>query len=171
MSESISPREYFLKKGYIFIPAVPTLIATVVGSGIAVCLWDRKRRRGGMNHFLFPQARNPSEAKPVFGNVSIFALVRFFREDGSEIKNLEAQIFGGAAPKDGSHDAVKVARSNVQVARTMLARYGIPIVAEDVGGHKGRKVVFHSHTGEVAVIHADRIRKSDWYPYDEGERP
>ncbi|SFM50441.1 chemotaxis protein CheD [Thermodesulforhabdus norvegica] len=170
MSEAIRPREYFLKKGYIFIPAVPTLIATVVGTGIAVCLWDRKKQRGGMNHFLFPRAKNRSEATPVFGNASILALVKFFREDGSEIKNLEAQIFGGAVPEESSPEAARIARANVHIARTMLGRYGIPIVAEDVGGHKGRKVVFHSHNGDVAVIHADRIRKSDWYPYDEGER-
>lgn len=170
MSKSIETREYFLKKGYIYILAVPTLIATVLGTGVAVCLWDRKKRRGGMNHFLFPQVQRRSEATSTYGNASIFALIKFFREDGAEIKSLEAQIFGGAVPKDALSEAREIAQGNINIARKMLIRYSIPILAEDVGGYKGRKVVFHSYSGDVAVVHAERIRKSDWYPYEEGDR-
>ncbi|MCX7822275.1 MAG: chemotaxis protein CheD [Syntrophobacterales bacterium] len=166
---TVQRNEYFLKKGYIYIPSVPTLISTVLGSGISVCLWDRKRQRGGMNYFLYPETGNPLEARSIYGNVATIALVKFFREDGSEIKDLEAQIIGGATPIDASEDHISIARGNVFIARKILRRYGIPIVAEDVGGTKGRKVVFNTFTSEIAIVHVDRIRREDWYPY-QGDR-
>ncbi|MEJ5300867.1 MAG: chemotaxis protein CheD [Thermodesulforhabdaceae bacterium] len=166
---NVQKSEYFLRKGYIYIPSVPTLISTVLGSGVSVCLWDRKRQRGGMNYFLYPETHNSLDARPIYGNVATIALVKFFREDGSEIKDIEAQIIGGAVPINASPESTCIARDNIDVARKILKNYGIPIVAEDVGGKKGRKVVFNTFTNEIAILHVDRIRSEDWYPY-EGDR-
>jgi chemotaxis protein CheD len=166
----VQKNEYFLKKGYIYIPSLPTLISTVLGSGVSVCLWDRKKQHGGMNYFLYPEPHDRRDTRPIYGNVATIALVKFFREDGSEIEDLEAQIIGGAVPLEGaSSEHVKIARDNVAVARKILRYYGIPVVAEDVGGRKGRKVVFNTFTNEVAILHVDRIRQEDWYPY-KGDR-
>ncbi len=169
MGQAIRPQEYFLRKGYIYIPRVPTLIATVLGTGVAVCIWDRKRKKGGMNHFLYPETKKRSESTPRFGNVAVYALLRFICEDGSKLKNLEAQIFGGAAPENCTSETRNIARENVQIARRMLIRYGVKITAEDTGGRKGRKIIFNTYTNEVAIMHVERIRKEDWYPY-EGDR-
>jgi len=162
-------QEYFLNAGYIFVPAVPTLISAVLGSCVAVCLWDRKRVYGGMNHFLFPTTRDPAQATAQYGNVATRALVRFFLEAGSKVKHLEAQIFGGAHPADGSSEAVRVSRENVAVARNTLMKSKIRIVSEDIGGNKGRKLVYNNLTNEVLVIRVDTLRQADWYPY-EGRR-
>lgn len=167
--QAVRRREYFLKKGYIYIPDAPTLISTVLGSGVSVCLWDRKRQRGGMNYFLYPKPDHHADARSLYGSVATIALIKFFKEDGSEIEDLEAQIIGGAVPIDAPSEYILVAKDNVTVARSVLGRYAIPIVAEDVGGNKGRKVVFNTFTNEVAIVHVDRIRQEDWYPY-QGDR-
>jgi chemotaxis protein CheD len=83
--------------------------------------------------------------------------------DGSKKKNLEAQIFGGAYNRVASFK--DVGRENVRVARRILARQGIRVVSEDIGGEKGRKVIFDSVKNEVAVLKVDRLRKGDWHPY------
>lgn len=36
--------DYFLRPGYIYMPDKPTAISTVVGSGVAVCVYDKKRK-------------------------------------------------------------------------------------------------------------------------------
>ena len=41
--------DYFLRPGYIYMPDKPTAISAVVGSGVAVCVYDKKRKVGGMN--------------------------------------------------------------------------------------------------------------------------
>jgi chemotaxis protein CheD len=47
------PNDYFLRSGYIYFPAKPTTISTVLGSSV-VTLYDKSKKIGGMNHFLYP---------------------------------------------------------------------------------------------------------------------
>jgi chemotaxis protein CheD len=156
--------DYFLKPGYIFVPSKPALISAVLGSCVAVCLWDRKRKVGGMNHFQFPATAEQKEATAVFGNVATFALIRMMTKEGSKVKHLEAQIFGGA--HDPGLSLRNVGRENIRAARKVLNQARIKIVSEDVGGERGRKIVFNTATNEVAVLKVERLRKSDWFPYE-----
>jgi chemotaxis protein CheD len=161
--------DYFLRPGYIYVPGEPTLISTVLGSCVAVCLWDRERRYGGMNHFLYPFVRDPYRATAKFGNVATRALIRLLLQGGSRKEQLESQIFGGSHPENNGGEGVKVSNENIEIARRILTTSGIPIVSQDVGGTRGRKLVFNSSTNEVVVVRVDRLRDSDWYPY-EGSR-
>ena len=52
------------------------------------------------------------------------------------------------------------------ISRKILAKQGIPVVSEDVGGRKGRKIVFNTQTNEIAVLKVGHLRKADWYPYE-----
>lgn len=154
---------YFLKPGYILVPVVPTVIATVLGSCVAVCLFDRDRKTGGMNHFQLPSTSRQEDATARYGNVATAALIGMMVDGGSSIKNLEAQIFGGAfqqatCPKN-------IGQENIRVARVVLARKRIPIVSEDIGGERGRKIVYNTSSNEAVVIKVDKIRGEDWYPY------
>lgn len=165
--ESNSPVSvnYFLEPGYIFISAKPVVISTVLGSCIAVSLYDAKRQLGGMNHFQFPGTRRKDRATARYGNVALPCLIRMVLDGGSKKKHLEAQIFGGAhnrelSPKD-------IGRENIAIARKILGREGIRIVSEDVGGEKGRKIVFNTEANEIAVLKVDKLRKGDWYPYED----
>ena len=158
-----------MNAGYIYVPRVPTLISTVLGSCVSVCLWDRERAYGGMNHFLYSVTRDPALATALYGNVATKALVRFFLEEGSKVKHLEAQIFGGAHLPNCLPEAARVSRENVTVARTVLRRNKIPVVSEDTGGNKGRKLVYNNLTNEMLVIRVETLRQADWYPY-EGKR-
>jgi chemotaxis protein CheD len=156
-------QSYFLKPGYILVPDTPTIISTVLGSCVAVCLFDGVRKIGGMNHFQLPSTRKQEEATAKYGNVSTSALITMMLNGGSQLRDLEAQIFGGAFhPKTCLQN---VGQENVRVAKQVLARKRIPIVSEDVGGEKGRKVVYDTSSNEVAVIKVDKIRQVDWYPY------
>jgi chemotaxis protein CheD len=162
-SELAVAENYFLKPGYILVPGVPTVISTVLGSCVAVCLYDGKRKAGGMNHFQLPFISRLAEATARYGNVSTLALIDMMLDDGSKIKNLEAQLFGGAfQPKTSPKN---IGMENIRTARMILRRKRIPIVSEDVGGEKGRKVVYNTTTNEVAVIKVDKIRQVDWFPY------
>lgn len=158
---------YFLMPGYIFAPDEPTVISSVLGSSVSVCLFDRKRNMGGMNHFLVPLAPKGKDLTPRFGMVATLALIRLMIQAGSQKKHLEAQILGGA--HDPEHCSRNVGAENVRVARRVLMREKIRVVSEDTGGEKGRKIVFNTGTNEVAILKVERLRKGDWYPY-EGDR-
>ncbi len=162
--QQLTQEQYFLTAGYIYVPSKPTMISLVVGSCVAVCIFDKKRRSGGINQFFYPYTNDPEQATSRYGNVATLALVNMMLEGGSQSKNLEAQLFGGAYnAKVSSKD---IGRDNIRIAKRVLTRKRIKVVSEDVGGVKGRKIVFNSHSNEIAVMHVDRLREGDWYPYD-----
>jgi chemotaxis protein CheD len=163
----VPAENYFLKPGYIFLSVKPTIISTVLGSSVSVCLYDRKRKVGGMNHFKLPTIADPKKSTAEYGNVATLTLIRMMLEDGSKRKHIEAQIFGGAS-RSGDSNA-DIGSENVMVARRVLARERLRVVSEDVGGEKGRKIVFDTIKNEIAIIKVEKIREGDWYPY-EGDR-
>ena len=156
---------YFLEPGYIFVATRPTVISSVLGSAVSVCLYDRKRKLGGMNQFQLPEVRDREKATARYGNAATLALVRMMEENGCTVRSMEAQIIGGAFNRSVSEE--DIGRTNVGVARRVLGRKGIRIVSEDVGGFKGRKVIFNTGVNEVAVMKVDRLRTGDWHPYED----
>ncbi len=166
-SQKLVERDYLLKPGYIYLPEKPTVISTVLGSSVSVSLYDKSLKKGGMNHFLFPMVENREKTTALYGNVAVHTLVRMMVESGSAIKNLEAQLFGGAF--NSKHSQRNIGRENFITARSILARKRIKIVSEDVGGELGRKIVFNTSNYEIVILKVERLRTSDWYPY-KGDR-
>lgn len=162
-SNSQVPKNYFLKPGFIYVSTKPTMISTVVGSCIAVCVFDRKQKIGGMNHFQFPVIRSAKHATARYGNVALSTLINLMINEGSKFEHLEAQILGGAYNPEVSNE--NIGRQNIKVAKKILAEKGIRLTSEDVGGEKGRKIIFNTNINEIAVVKVDKVRQEDWYPY------
>ncbi len=159
----IALRDYFLSPGYIFVSEEPSLISTVVGSCVAVSLWDCHKEYGAMAHFLYPVTEDRSQASAQYGNVAVRYLIKLFLAEGSKIKNLKAQVFGGAINPAGGCE--RIGTENVRIAKKLLARKRIPVVSEDVGGTMGRKIVYNTLKNEAIVYKVNQLRKGDWYPY------
>lgn len=157
----LAPRQdYFLEPGYIYFSKTASAVRTVVGSCVAVCLWDTVLKYGGVSHFLYPSTRDHKKATPQYGNVATVALLRIMEESGCHRDDLTAQILGGAH-LEGTN-GVSIGEKNVKVARAVLAQRGIDIVSEDIGGTMGRKIIFDTGRGELAVLKVQKIRDSDW---------
>ena len=165
-SHSLVPTNYLLEPGYIFVATKPTVISAVLGSSVAVSIYDRKRMVGGMNHFRVPYVHDKRRATASHGDVATLTLIHMIINEGSRTKHLEAQVFGGAYNREVS--SRDIGRENIMVARRVLAKQRIRIISEDVGGEKGRKVVFNTYSSETAVLKVERLRSADWYPYENG---
>ncbi len=163
-SEKPVTRDYFLKQGYIYLPEKPTVISTVLGSSVSVSLYDKRLKTGGMNHFLFPAADTGKLKTSLYGNIAVLTLIRMMLGNGSVLSNLEAQIFGGAYNAD--HFNQDIGYDNIKTARNILSRKQVKISSEDVGGELGRKIVFNTLNNEILTLKVDRLRESDWYPYE-----
>jgi len=152
---------YHLEPGYVYVSGTGSVIRTVVGSCVAVLLWDPRRKAGGMNHFVHPRAHHHDRPTTRFGSVALPALLRMMkREFGSVPAELHAQIIGGANPLQFTHKTA--ADDNVAVARSFCDRMGIRVVSEDIGGHMGRKILFDTATGQVAILKVQQLRREDW---------
>lgn len=153
---------YFLEPGFIFMAPGAVSIRTVLGSCVAVCLWDKQRPLGGMNHFIHPRLTAGRKPTAQYGDVAMPMLLRMMLEEGCQPSDLTAQIFGGASPPTLSKAIPS--EQNIEVARQFLKRRGIKVVSEDVGGTLGRKLLFDVATGQVAILKVHEIRASDWDP-------
>jgi chemotaxis protein CheD len=148
----VSRSAVYLQPGQILLSTEPVKATTILGSCVAVCLWDRRLRLGGVNHYLLPHRLGNGQLSPRFGNVAIQQLVDGLAELGSQRRNLEAKIFGGAGMFRAHRDRDDhLGAKNVDLARSLLREHGIPLVAEDVGGRRGRKLIFHTDSGDAWV--------------------
>lgn len=141
----------FIHVGQIHVAQIPTEISTVLGSCVAVCLFDRFRMVGGMNHYLLPMWNGNGLQTPKFGNVSIPRMINSMLDMGCSIQNMEAKIFGGAEINIVSSNELMVGKRNVLTAEDILAEYKIPIIAKDIGGTSGRRILMYSDTSRVLL--------------------
>ncbi|MGE4290998.1 MAG: chemotaxis protein CheD [Desulfovibrio sp.] len=156
--------EYMLGAGCICLPAKSARVCTVVGSGAVVTVWDSRRRRGGMTHYARPYREPDKRSTAMYAAPAIVTLVRMLLEGGSSPADLEAHLFGGASNPDMAGHREGLAEDNVRVGLELLEKLQVRRVQRDVGGTRGRKVVFNTGTGEVILAKVERIRASDWYP-------
>jgi chemotaxis protein CheD len=153
--ESRSGRAYietYLHPGEVQAIAKPTRVTTILGSCVSVCLFERGGELAGINHFLLPSALTTAAATMRYGDCAIDVLVKRLVVLGAKQEHLIAKVFGGANVLHAfAEDARHIGAANVDMARTTLARHGIPIGAEDVGGTRGRKLVFSAPDGAAWI--------------------
>jgi chemotaxis protein CheD len=151
VSDTAVLEKVFLYPATLHVAPRPLCIATLLGTCVAVCLWDTKTRVGGMNHYLLPLWNGEGLASPKYGNIAIEKLVEKLEYAGAERRNMVAKIFGGRAQSDGNIIAYNIGLRNAQIARQMLKEYGIPIVAENVCGEYGMNIRFDTSSGIVMM--------------------
>lgn len=137
----------------------PIIIQTILGSCIAVCLFDERNQIGGMNHFMLPFWNGDGLASPKFGNIAIDRLLQSMLKKGAQMNYIKAKIFGGGAVINYQSDKVQVGERNIIVAETAMAELNIPIVNKSVGGKLGRKILFNTKTGVVKMKYINRIKE------------
>ena len=149
--QEAGPVTVYLHAGQVFASVEPCEISTILGSCVAVLLVDPVKRIGGASHYLLPFSASSDRSTPRFGNTAIEELLSRMLALGSRKTDLCAKIFGGASTLAQSRPVPSLGAKNVDVARTILGAEGIPILAQDVGGFAGRKVVFRTDEGHVWV--------------------
>ena len=147
MAAEEAPVSVYLHPGQIHTGAHAALVSTILGSCVAVCLWDPVARIGGMNHFLLPSGKGPR-----YGNDAMRQLLDDMTSHGAFVARMVAKVFGGAsviAGFTGSRQAIGT--QNVDAAMRFLAAHSIPVRGEQTGGRRGRKLLFHTGTGQAYV--------------------
>ena len=144
-----TPVRAYLAPGRLYASGEDAQVTTILGSCVAVCIWDAQAQVGGINHFLLPSG---GPASPRFGDSAVALLIGRLLELGAHRGRLSAKVFGGACVLEAFRaDEWSLGARNVEMAREQLAAAGIPVVGEDVGGDRGRKLVFHVRTGAAWV--------------------
>ncbi|MBZ4676706.1 MAG: chemotaxis protein CheD [Anaerophaga sp.] len=141
--------QHFLYPSTLFASKEPYVVKTILGSCVAICLWDPVTKIGGINHYMLPTWNGNDLASPKYGNIAIDKLLERMVHLGAKRENLQAKIFGGGELIESGANGTLIGERNIRVARLILEEKKIPVVASSTGGRKGRKILFFTDTGEV----------------------
>jgi chemotaxis protein CheD len=142
---------HYLYASALFVSTKPYLVNTILGSCVAVCIWDQTLQFGGINHFMLPWWNGQGLSSPKFGNIAIYKLVEKMETLGCSKENLQAKIFGGGEILEFGNDHFHIGERNIETAYELLKEFGIPITGQSVGGKLGRKIQFSTDTGNVKM--------------------
>lgn len=153
VAEPSTFQSVYLEPGGVVAASRPTEVTTILGSCVAVCLWDERLRVGGVNHFLLPTHPVGQAPSGRHGTSAIPMLIQDLERLGCQRQHLRAKVFGGAhlmgPPLPGAPPSLGM--RNAELARRVLAEAGIAILAENVGGSAGRKLRFRTDTGTALI--------------------
>lgn len=164
MKSTLVKKDICVKPGFILLPNKEVKLYAVVGSSVVITIYDTKRKCGGMNHYIRPIRDTLYDSTPVYACPAIIGLIDMFVKAGSGMESLEAHIYGASSNPEAEGYIEGLAEYNLKVGIEILGKREIHITGRDVGGNRGRKVVFNSSTGESIVAKVDKIRSVDWYP-------
>jgi len=142
--------QVYLHAGQLHAASAPTAISTVLGSCVAVCLHDPIAKVGGMNHYLLP-LHVEREQSPRFGTVAVPQLIEAVIRAGASRGALVAKVFGGASVIGAMTKGRRLGEENALLAVRLLEEARIPVLDQDVGGTRGRKLVFFCDEGTAWV--------------------
>ena len=130
----------------------PTVLRTILGSCVGICIYDKTKKIGGMAHVLL--ANNSGKENPEkYADTAIPLLLKKLEKEGCKKESLSAKIAGGASmfKFKSSMQLAQIGEKNIQVTKKVLEENGIPIVVEDVGGNAGRVIDFFLADGRLKV--------------------
>jgi chemotaxis protein CheD len=142
--------------GGVYASRDPSIVRTVLGSCIAVCLRDPVMRVGGMNHFMLPAGRVEEEAHARYGIHAMELLINECMRLGADRRRLEAKVFGGGHVLKVRESDNNVPQSNIRFALKFLDTERIPIVSRDLGGYAAREVHFYTDSGRALLRRLSR---------------
>lgn len=139
------------------------IITRDLGSCVGVAISDPLTGIGGLLHVMLPKyIHGGFDDTEHFGLVNlaryadtgIDEIVNTLVQRGADRHRLVAKYAGGAhmisCMDDGEeHD---ISSKNVEAVREKLRQMGIPVLAEETGGHHPRTLVFDSTSGELRII-------------------
>lgn len=143
-------KKIFVLPGEIAVTKQPTVIATLLGSCVAVCLYNTKGQYGGMNHYMLPTGTDHSMMGK-YGEYSTEKLIQSMLKADPVVGNLNAMVYGGGGVVGHLNTGFDIGKRNIEVAIEILKKYNIRVTDRQTGGDSGRKIFFDNYTGEVEM--------------------
>jgi chemotaxis protein CheD len=156
MSEIVVPGTH-VGIGQVVTGEAPIVLTTVLGSCVAVTLYDAALKRGGMAHVL---ARGEGALKGDcrYSDPAIRKLIADVRSKSSEKSGLVAKVAGGSNTTfiEKSSIISSIGKYTMLSILTILVEEGIDIEGMHVGGVGSRNIAFNLETGVVTISTKDR---------------
>lgn len=162
-----------LQPGELYLAQTPAILRTILGSCVGVTFWSERLGAGALCHAVLPRVPRilPSGFTCSDGyryaDFSIRYLAQQFDALGANRDEVQVKVFGGADVlpllRQGTGKPT-VGSLNAKTAIAVLAEEGFRVLAQDLGGTRGRRIHFHTGTGEVLVYRLEVIGSENRLP-------
>lgn len=132
------------------------MITTLLGSCVAVCLYDPVANVGGMNHILLPEETGGAASGASFGVNAMELLINGVIKHGGDRSRLIAKVFGGGRMVAGLSN---IGERNREFVMKFLEAESIACVGESTGGDTGRRVQFWPYSGKARQKLMEDVRE------------
>lgn len=134
----------------------PGAIMTIgLGSCIGIALYDKTTKVAGLAHIMLPDSTQfKSNTNPMkFADLAIPMLIDKMEKQGCNKKNIVAKIAGGASMFNFSDKSIisDIGKRNSDAVKKTLKDESIRIMAEEIGGNKGRTMILKANDGSVIL--------------------
>jgi chemotaxis protein CheD len=153
LEASNTARETLVGMGQIAAGRAPARMKAVVGSCIALALYHPRLKTGVMAHIVLPDSAGRAGTPGKFADTALPEMLRLLKAAGTPTHGLTAS-FAGGANMFGSSGPLQIGDANVKAVVEELKGAGLRVVGQDVGGTKGRRVVFDCGSGDMTVERA-----------------
>ena len=160
----------YLAIGEVYIASKPIEVWTVLGSCVAITLYNKRLKISAICHAQLPDKGHSNTicsdscTNPCFTNLppdnllkyvscSLNYMVDELSKMGIKNREIETGLYGGSNifGFKFTFRQKSIGEQNIDIARKMLSKYGLHISDENVGGSVGRKILFNSSSGKVQV--------------------
>jgi chemotaxis protein CheD len=148
--------EFYVFPGAFYSSREDIVISTLLGSCIAVALYDTNVPIGGLNHFMLPSPK--PIASPLlsdsakYGIMAMELLINDMLKQGGAKGRMRAKVFGGSTvlqlDRQPTYD---IPKKNIEFVFDFLQNERIPIDSYSVGGTRSRKIYFFPRTTKVLM--------------------
>jgi chemotaxis protein CheD len=134
----------------------PGIIMTIgLGSCIGIALYDGINKVAGLAHIMLPDSTQfKTNTNPMkFADLAIPMLIERMEKQGCNKRNLIAKIAGGASMFNFSDKSIisDIGKRNSEAVKKTLKEEAIRIIAEEIGGNKGRTMIVQANDGKVIL--------------------
>lgn len=131
------------------------LITVGLGSCVGIAIYDKAIGIGGLAHIMLPDSSqfNKITNEIKFADLAIPILVENMIKKGATLKNMRAKIAGGASMFNFPDKSIvmDIGNRNGIAVKSALKSLCIPILSEDIGGNKGRTLIFDTTSGSLSI--------------------
>ncbi len=157
--------EIEVRIGEMEIAAAPNILKALLGSCVAVILYDKVNHVGGLAHVFLPSKkmarRNEDQPDSRFADTAVPKLLAGVLELGAKKQNLVAYIVGGnnVLSYKKTEGKLTIAEQNIEASVQAIQKANLFMINLGVGKDTGTKVKFHLNTGDVEVVEMKKLEQ------------
>lgn len=122
-----------------------------LGSCVGIIIFDKNKKITGLSHIMLPAMGSKKDRIGKYADTALPKMIEEIIEKGALKGRLKAKIAGGASVFSFKDDNLKIGDRNVKAVKEVLKKHRVRIIGEDVGGNRGRTIIFDPITTDLFI--------------------